>query len=296
MFESLMGDVDDLVVKGDKKYNSYNFLDKLFNDLTKYEDALEFYERAANKYKLHGKYKKASDIFIKCANCYKKLNDLKSVSENYLLAANCLSEISVVDSIDYYENGINLLAELGCFKEIVKYREEIASLYEKELEIDDAIKHYKLALDIYECENFSKYKNNACRIKISKLFATNKNYMDAIKYFEESIKFNLTGSSIFNANKCFYEMSLCYLCNDDLVGLKRAIEKYTEENPNFLNKQQYRFIGNLSGAIENMDDDKFQEAVDDYCKDCKIDSWEISQLLVIKKIIENNKNLIQSGE
>jgi len=45
-----------------------------------------------------------------------------------------------------------------------------------------------------------------------------------------------------NAKDLFFKASLCYLANEDLIGVKRALMNFSIEDPNFDGSREHTFI------------------------------------------------------
>ncbi len=98
----------ELVRDGDKKLTKFSLFGFGGN---KYEEALDFYEQAVNKFKLGKSYKEAADTYVKMVNCYMKTDSKFEAASCYADAAKLYSKVSVegIDICQLFLFGVFLL-------------------------------------------------------------------------------------------------------------------------------------------------------------------------------------------
>jgi len=64
-----------------------------------------------------------------------------------------------------------------------------------------------------------------------------------------------------SARAYFFKSGCCYLANEDLVGLKIALEKYCMEDPTFESQREKKFLSSVLAACENRDIELFAKTV-----------------------------------
>jgi alpha-soluble NSF attachment protein len=73
------------------------------------------------------------------------------------------------------------------------------------------------------------------------------------KYLTQTVK--------SSAKDFFFKAGLCYLANADLVGAKRALDKYSLEDPSWDTSRQAKFLNSLWAACEAKDNNMFTKIV-----------------------------------
>ena len=68
------------------------------------------------------------------------------------------------------------------------------------------------------------------------------------------------------AKDYFLKAGLCYLANEDLIGLKAALENYSLEDPTFDNDRKKKFLVVIMNACEARDRDTFGVTMQGYQK------------------------------
>ena len=85
-----------------------------------------------------------------------------------------------------------------------------------------------------------------------------------------------------SARGYFFKSGCCYLANEDLVGLKLALEKYCMEDPTFETQREKKFLSSLLAACENRDTELFAKTVQDYQKYSPLDKVQTKLLVKAK--------------
>jgi len=253
---------------------------------TKFEDAAEYYSKAANLYKIAKKYDQAGSAFVKAAECSLKAQSKHEAATNYLAAASMFKKNSFSDSVNCYKQGIELYTDDGRFSIAAKHQKELAELFEGEMDYENAMDAYKTAAEWYEGENSSS-ASNSCLLKVAQYAAQLEKYDQAIEIYEEvarkSLDNNLTKWSV---KDYFFKAILCYLCSTDVVSAKRQIDKYQEMDYSFGSQRECKFLLEIISAYENYDVEAFTQAVVDFDSVSKLDPWKTTVLLRIKNHIK----------
>ncbi|KAF3780335.1 Alpha-soluble NSF attachment protein [Nymphaea thermarum] len=79
---------DDLLKKAEKKINGWGIFG------SKYEDAAELFDKAANQYKLAKAWDKAGNTYLKLAECHLKMDSKHEAASACVDAANCYKKIN----------------------------------------------------------------------------------------------------------------------------------------------------------------------------------------------------------
>jgi len=277
---------EEWIEKAEKKMKPGLFGNILGGGSTKFEDAAEYYSKAANIYKMSKKYDQSGDAFVKAAECFLRVPSKHEAATNYLQAANMYKKNTMQSAVNAYKTGIELYTDEGRFSIAAKHQKELAELYESELDHEHAIEAYKTAADWYEGENSSSAANT-CLLKVAQYAAQLEKYDQAIEVYEEvarkSLDNNLTKWSV---KDYFFKAILCYLCSTDVVSARRQIEKYQEMDYSFGSQRECKFLLEIIAAYENYDVEAFTQAVVDYDTVSKLDPWKTTILLRIKNLIK----------
>uniref|UniRef100_A0AAR2J682 N-ethylmaleimide-sensitive factor attachment protein, beta a n=1 Tax=Pygocentrus nattereri TaxID=42514 RepID=A0AAR2J682_PYGNA len=239
-----------LMAEADKKVKSSgSFLGGMFGGNHKVEDACEMYARAANMFKM---------------------------AKNWSEAINCLNA-----AIDIY-------TDMGRFTIAAKHHMTIAEVYESELvDIEKAIAHYEQAADYYKGEE-SNSSANKCLLKVGFYCAQLEQYPKAIEIFEQVATSTMDNPLLkYNAKEYFWKASLCHFIVDEL-NAKLAIEKYESMFPAFSDSRECKLLKKLLEAHEEQNSEAFTEAVKEFDSISRLDQWQTTMLLRIKKTIQGD--------
>jgi len=273
----------DMLEKGEKKFKSFS----IFNSQGKYEEAADYFNKAANFFKLAKKWDDAAATYIKTAECHLKLQSKHEAASNYVNAANCIKKTNVQDAISYLKQAVEFFTDEGRFSIAAKHQKEIAELYEQEADYEKAIEAYQVAAEFYEGEGSSS-SANSCLLKVAQYSAQLEKYPKAIEIFEQVGKVSLESNLLkWSVKEYFLKAGLCHLCASDLVSAKRALEKYQEMDCTFSSQRECKLLLELVKAYENYDAEAFTQAVVEYDSVSKLDQWKTTILLRIKNSINN---------
>ena len=106
-------------------------------------------------------------------------------------------------------------------------------------------------------------------------------YAKLIKCYEKiGMKYLSQNLVRASARGYFFKSGCCFLANQDLVGLKVALDKYCLEDPSFETQREKKFLSTLLAACENRDVDLFGKTVHDYQKYSPLD--KVQTKLIVK--------------
>ncbi|KAI4973107.1 hypothetical protein ZWY2020_028815 [Hordeum vulgare] len=105
---------DDTERKADKKLSGWG----LFG--SKYEDAADLYDKAANFFKLSKNWNRAASVYIKIANCHLKGDSKHEAASAYVEAANCYKKFSPQEAAQALDEAVNLF-EIGRLSMAARY-------------------------------------------------------------------------------------------------------------------------------------------------------------------------------
>uniref|UniRef100_A0AAY4B0L8 Alpha-soluble NSF attachment protein n=1 Tax=Denticeps clupeoides TaxID=299321 RepID=A0AAY4B0L8_9TELE len=240
-----------LVAEADKKVRmTPSFLGSFFGSSSKVEEACDMYVRAANMYKM---------------------------AKNWNEAIKCLSR------------AIEIYTDMGRFTIAAKHHVSIAEIYESELlDIDKAVAHYEQAGDYYKGEE-STSAANKCLLKVASYAAQLEQYQKAVQIYEQIGTYAMDHTLLkYGAKDHFFKAALCHFCVD-MLNAKLAVEKYEEMFPAFSDCRECKLVKKLLDAHEEQDVDAFTDAVKDFDSITRLDQWQTSMLLRIKKTVRDEE-------
>jgi alpha-soluble NSF attachment protein len=261
------------------------------------EDALELYTKAANLYKMSKMWKEAGDCFVKTVQCHHKLDSKHEAAQAFVEAANCYRRTSPQDAQKYFALAIDMYTGMGRFSTAAKLEKELAELYEKENDDENAVLHYQNAADHYEAEN-AKSSTNQCLLKVGELKAKQKKFDEAITVFENAANNALDDKLLtWGAKDYLFKASVCQLAKikdfeEELPDVKITIDGYKDMDVKFPDSRECVLIDKLINACEEKDVKAFKSALRDYDSITKLDAWKTSMFLHIKNNLEDSiKNI-----
>lgn len=262
------------------------------------EDAAEAYEKAANAYKVGGLNQEAGDAYMMAAEIYsEKLSDLLSASKTLNSAGTCYKKSNPVEAIKAYSKAVMVYTDNARITQAAKIQKEIAELYETE-EIDqDGKSHIVLAIEAYEqaAEFFgmesAKSSESQCLSKIAGLCSAALDPPDFVRasHIYDDLGRRCLESTLlkYNAKGYFLQAILCHLASGDSVGASQAKAKYDSLDYTFGESREGKFGNSLIEAVEGFDVEGFSTACFDFDRISKLNPWQTSILVAVKRSIDD---------
>ncbi|GJW94511.1 alpha-soluble NSF attachment protein-like protein [Tanacetum coccineum] len=266
---------------------------------SKYEDAGDLFEKAANCYKLaksckynaetgDSKGDQAGAVYVKLAQCHLKASgDSKhEAASAYADAGHAYKKTNTKECIACLEQSLNLFMENGRLSMSARYCKEIAELYEQEQNLEQAIAYYDKAADLFQGEEVTTSANQ-CKQKIAQFSAQLEQYQKAIEIFEEVARQSLNSNLLkYGVRGHLLNAGICQLCKGDVVAITNALERYQELDPTFSGTREYRLLADLAAALDEEDVVKFTDAVKEFDSMTKLDEWKTTLLLRVKLLLK----------
>lgn len=230
--------------------------------------------------------KEAGDALVKAATCILRRGEKDEACSYYVDASKAYRKIHPQDTIDVLKKAVDILAERGRFSAAASHQKTIGEIYEVDIvDLEKAQKAYEVAADWLLNEE-SKAQAAQCLLKAATFAAQLEQYASAIDKFEQvaiqSLDNNLTKWSV---RQYLFNAALCHLASGDLVGSRRAIERYQGMDATFSSTRECEFLLKLLQDLENGEVDSYTQHVVDFDNLTKLDSWKTTILLRIKKSI-----------
>ncbi|PIN13349.1 Protein required for fusion of vesicles in vesicular transport, alpha-SNAP [Handroanthus impetiginosus] len=253
---------------------------------SKYEDAADLFDKAANAYKLAKSWDQAGAVYVKLANCHLKLDSTHEAANAYADAAHCYKKTNTKESISCLEQSVNLFMDIGRLNMSARYYKEIAELYEQEQNLEQAIVSYENAADLFQSEEVTTSANQ-CKQKIAQFAAQLEQYPKAIEIYEEIARQSLNNNLLkYGVKGHLLNAGICQLCKGDVVAINNALERYQELDPTFSGTREYKLLRDLATAIDEEDVAKFTDAVKEFDSMTQLDAWKTTLLLRVKEALK----------
>ncbi|GKU92214.1 hypothetical protein SLE2022_072470 [Rubroshorea leprosula] len=263
--------------KAEKKLNGWG----LFG--SKYEDAADLFDKAANSFKLAKTWDKAGSTYVKLANCHLKLESKHEAAQAYVDAAHCYKKINTSEAVSCLQQAVNMLCEIGRLSMAARYFKEIAELYEAEKNLEQAIDYYEKAADFFQNEEVSTSANQ-CKQKVAQFAAQLEQYQKAIEIYEEIARQSLNNNLLkYGVKGHLLNAGICQLCKGDVVAINNALERYQELDPSFSGTREYRLLADIASSIDEEDVAKFTDVVKEFDSMTPLDPWKTTLLLRVKE-------------
>jgi len=262
------------------------------------EDAAEIYEKAANAYKVGGLNQEAGDAYSKAAELYRdKLSDFNSASKALNNAGTCFKKANPVNAIEAYKQAVSLYVDNARITQAAKLSKEIGDLYETEQMEEDGKSHIVLAIEQYEqaAEFFgmedSKSNASQCLGKVAELCSAALDPPDFVRasaIYDDLGRRCLDSNLLkFNAKGYFLQAAMCHLGGGDAVGAQQALDKYENLDYTFGDSREGKFARSLVEAVEGFDVEGFSTACYEYDRISKLNPWQTSILVKIKRSVDD---------
>ncbi|KAH9837210.1 vesicular-fusion protein SEC17 [Rhodofomes roseus] len=279
-----------LLEKADKKANSTSGWFSSSN--TKYEEAGDLYQQAANAFKIDKLFREAGDAHAREAECREKCSEINEAANAWWNAAKAYKRGHPELAIQALTQTITHLCKSGRFRQAADREKEIGQIYLTELnDLRKACESFERAGEWYAQEDATA-TSNACYKDAADLHAELENYPQAIARYEQVANGSL-GSALtkYSVKEYWLRASLCALAMGDTVTAKRNLSKYSSLDTTFSSTREAKFVNILIDAIEAGDMETFTGAVFEYDQVTKLDNWKTNILLKIKRGIQDEPGL-----
>lgn len=253
---------------------------------SKYDDAAELFDKAANCFKLAKNWDRAGSVYIKLANCHLKLDSKHEAASAYVDAANCYKKISVQDASQSLSQAVKLFLEIGRLNMAARYCKELGELNEQEQNLEKAMDYFEQAADLFQSEEVTTSANQ-CKQKVAQFAAQLEQYPKAIEIYEAIARHSINNALLKYGVKGFLlNAGICQLCKNDVVAVTNALERYQELDPTFSGTREYKLLADLADSMDEGDVVKFTNALQEYDSMTRLDPWKTTLLLRVKNAIK----------
>ncbi|EQC36369.1 hypothetical protein SDRG_06473 [Saprolegnia diclina VS20] len=272
---------EDFIKAGEKALNRFS----IFSSSSKYEDASECFEKAANQFKIAKKWQESGECFARCADCQMRLKESSRAAQFYQQAAEATSKANPLDAITYYKTAISMQCEAGRFSNAAKLQKQIAEIYEHGDHMQDALEAYGQAAEYFVGEN----QNSSAQpmfLKVAQFSAQLEKYPEAMEINEKVARSAMENNLLkYNAKSHLMNAAICALATKDMVLVKQKLDEYNDIDYSFGDSREGKFVAAMATAYETFNTDGFSDAVYEFDTITKLDPWKVTILLRVKEAI-----------
>ncbi|KAF2607905.1 hypothetical protein F2Q68_00044949 [Brassica cretica] len=227
---------------------------------SKYEDAADLLEKAANSYKLAKSWDQAGKAYLKLADCHLKSDSKHDAANAYAEAAKYYKKVDTNEAASCLERAVNIFCEIGRLN-MAASGYVFRTLHQK---IDQAIVYYEKAAVFFQNEEVTTSANQ-CNLKVAQYASQLEQYEKAIKIYEDIARHSLGNNLLkYGVKGHLLNAGMCHLCKADVVSITNALEKYQDLDPTFTGTRECKFLSDLAAAIDEEDIAKFTDVVKEF--------------------------------
>ncbi|KAK2461949.1 hypothetical protein APHAL10511_006412 [Amanita phalloides] len=259
---------------------------------TKFEEAGDLYQQAANAFKLEKLFKEAGDAFAREAECREQCKEQNEAANAWWNAAKAYKRGHPELAIQALTQTIVHLTHSGRFRQAADREKEIGQIYLQESnDLRRACESYVRAGDWYAQED-ANATANACYKDAADLHADLEEYPQAIARYEQVADHSLTSAlTKYSVKEYWMRAGLCALAHNDIVTARRNMQRYIGQDPSYETTREAKFIKALIEVVEGGDTEAFTRAVYEFDQVVKLDNWKTGILLKIKRAIQDEPGL-----
>eukprot|EP00667_Euglena_gracilis_P019237 EG_transcript_20567 len=268
----------------------------------KWEEAVELFMNAGNKWKATKNWRAAGEAFSRAADCHTKLESKHDAASALVEAGQCHRKANNVEAaVQCFQHANELWIDLGRFPNAAKHEKEMGDMFKEKDDTDRAIKHYRKAADYYLGEDQSSAANG-CLLQVADLCSADGRYAEAAEIYEQVARSSMEKKLLaYHVKEYLFKAMVCHLAlvagqpgSPDIEKVKETFGRYATMDLHFSNGREYELIEALIKAVETQDEELVSQAVAEYDSVSTLDEWKTSMLLVIKRSLspeEVEKNL-----
>jgi alpha-soluble NSF attachment protein len=259
---------------------------------TKFEEAGDLYQQAANAFKLEKLFREAGDAFSKEAECREGCKETNDAANAWWNAAKAYKRGYPDLAIQALSHTIVHLTQAGRFRQAADREKEIAQiLLQEQNDLRRACESFERAGDWYAQEDATATAN-ACFKDAADLHAELEEYPRAISLYDQVANSSLSSAlTKYSVKDYWLKALLCALASHDYVSAQRNLSRYEQLDATFRSTREAKFVAALLEALEQGEDEAFSTAVYEFDQVTKLDNWKTAILLKIKKGLQQAPGL-----
>lgn len=273
----------ELVAKAEKKLKSFSLKTTLFGSSSKYEDAVELFEKAANAYKGAKQWTEAGDVFQRLSQCHLKLESEHEAAQALVDAAAMYKKVDVPQAMPCLEQAIALYQEAGKLGIAAKHYKDLGEMWEGEQDSAKALEAYEQAADLYDAESQTTTSNN-CKLKVATIASLAEQYEKSMDIFQQVALACVDSSTLkYSVKGYLLQAGICALCCQSATALRATLEHYESMDVTFVDSREHKLLEALIAAFEDSDAERYTAAIAEFDSMTRLDNWKTTLLLRAKK-------------
>lgn len=260
-----------------------NVFKKLTDDkLDRLTTAYEKYSQAVNLLICNKEYNKALEVALKKIEVLRRTPEVTQydISNEYISLAELQERIKIDDAISTYCMAINIFVSTGKMSDRKKYLLKVAKLYHQ-------LNEKEKALQCYIEANDQLSPDIKIEIEIAKLNIELKKYDDALLHYEIVAYEYLKNKSLYSLSAdLFFNATLCGICVHKIDFKERYLGYFTS-SASFQGRIENKLLDGIFQALEESNQELFQNSITYYDSIKKLDNVQIDLLLYIKNNVLN---------
>lgn len=262
-----------------------------------YEDASKLFEVAANKYKINKQFLEAGKAFEKSANALELgKSEFYAVSKQLFEAAKVYKNVSNNDYMRCLNKVIGLEVEDAQIHQAAGHLKQAAESALELGDYDNAIDYFNRASEYFALED-TKTSVSQINMQLAVIYSLHKNdYAKAAQKYEGLARGYLeTNITRFSAKEVLFKAGLCHILLKDYQAAHQKVTSYEQLDPNFSNSQEQKLLNSLIQALEEGDEQSFQNAVQEYDAVHRLDSWKVQMLSRLRLFFKQDETVVLEG-
>eukprot|EP00897_Mesotaenium_endlicherianum_P003212 jgi/Mesen1/2919/ME000175S02072 len=278
---------DEYVRLAEKKLKSWGF------SSARYEDAAELFEKAVTSYKVGKAWDKAGETGKRLSELHLKQLDSKHEAASALVDASAsFKKTNPAEAVECLQQAVELYTDIGRLSMAGRHCKEVAEIYEKEDNMEQAMAWFEKAADLYTSEGNASTTVSQLNLKVAEFSAIMNQYGRAVQIYEQVARDAVDSNLLkYSAKGYLLNAGICHLQNDDTVALQNALDKYQDWDPSFGGSREHKLLEALGQAKEEADVDAFTDAIKEYDSLSRLDAWKTTLLLRAKNALEAEPDL-----
>lgn len=285
-------DAEQWVAQGDQELNGKCWLWRKFfiTDEERAEKALDCYERAATQYRIQKQWDDAGQLYARMASLCAQYQMVRQ-TEFMQQASKCWAHSSPAKACDILQRCATLQQEEGRLRSAARDWSELAGLYEKQGDAQQALDAWTRAQKAYEAESATASALMCMRSRAA-LMALQGDLKSSAAVFAEAGKLACEADRT-GASDLFYRALLATLAHERTQSASTpaagsceqtaaAMERFLEICPPLDTSREYKFVTRLLQALQKENDEAVREAVRQYDSVRRLSQWETKMLLLVQ--------------
>lgn len=278
---------DDFMKKAEGKANAF-----FFKDL---DGAFDYYIKAAGCYKADKQMRQAGDAFMKAGDTAMRLKNYGDAMQSYADAAKLLKKYDVKTAQACMEQAVKLNIQDAKLSNAARILKDWGEALEAEDMNVEALAAYEKARQYFETEDQAQ-SATIVRSRIAQVYLNLGRYEEAMNTFEKLGNSYTEGTLKFQAKGMFFMALLCRLATikpdrltEGCAEAHDALDAYLATDGYFRNSREAEACDMLISAMENTDENQFDEAVGNLQELKMLDEKKTTLLLKVRENIADTR-------